>query len=46
MEVMAFLQEAIQLNKGVTVSFLGTNEAVYLASNAISKLVVLRADDL
>jgi hypothetical protein len=35
MEVMAYSQEAINLNSGVTVSFLGTNLPSYGASNAI-----------
>jgi hypothetical protein len=35
MEVMAYSQEAIQTNAGVTVSFLGTNVSGYPASNAI-----------
>jgi hypothetical protein len=34
-EVMAYSQEAIHLNAGVTVSFLGTNNPFYSASNAI-----------
>lgn len=35
LEAMAYSQEGIHLNIGVTVSFLGTNAAPYLASNAI-----------
>ena len=35
MEVMAYSQEAIQTNTGVTVSFLGTNVSGYPASNTI-----------
>jgi hypothetical protein len=35
MEAMAFSQEAIQMNAGVTVSFTGTNDPTYPASNAI-----------
>ena len=35
MEVMAYSQEAIHFNAGVTTSFLGTNDPLYLASNAI-----------
>jgi hypothetical protein len=35
MEVAAYSQEAIQLNAGVTVSFLGTNTAGYPVSNAL-----------
>ena len=35
MEVMAYSQEAIQTNTGVTVSFLGTNVYSYPASNAM-----------
>jgi hypothetical protein len=34
-EAMAYSQEAIHLNPGITISFLGTNNAPYLASNAI-----------
>ncbi len=35
MEVMAYSQEAIHMNAGVTMSFLGTNGSLYPASNAI-----------
>jgi hypothetical protein len=35
LEAIAYSQEGIHLNTGVTVSFLGTNAAPYLASNAI-----------
>jgi hypothetical protein len=35
MEAMAYTQEAIQMNAGVTVSFIGTNDLTYPASNAI-----------
>jgi hypothetical protein len=35
MEAMAYSQEAIQMNAGVTVSFLGTNPASYPVSNAL-----------
>ena len=34
-EAMAFSQEAIHLNAGITMSFLGTNVAGFPASNAI-----------
>ncbi len=35
MEAMAFSQEAIQMNAGVTVSFTGTDEPAYPARNAL-----------
>jgi hypothetical protein len=35
MEAMAFSQEAIQMNVGVTVSYIGTNDPSYPVSNAI-----------
>ncbi len=35
MEAMAYSQEAIHLNPGITMSFLGINEPPYLARNAI-----------
>jgi hypothetical protein len=35
MEAMAYSQEAIQMNAGVTVSFIGTNDPTYPVSNAI-----------
>jgi hypothetical protein len=35
MEAMAYSQEAIHLNPGITVSFLGTNHPAFPASNAI-----------
>jgi hypothetical protein len=35
MEAMAYSQEAINLNAGITISFLGTNVSGYPASNAI-----------
>ena len=35
MEVMAYSQEAIQTNTGVTVSFLGKNLSGYPVNNAI-----------
>jgi hypothetical protein len=35
MEAMAYSQEAIQMNVGVTVSFIGTNDPTYPVSNAI-----------
>lgn len=35
LEAMAYSQEGIHLNTGVTVSLLATNATPYLASNAI-----------
>jgi hypothetical protein len=35
LDAMAYSQEGIHLNTGVTVSLLGTNATPYLASNAI-----------
>jgi hypothetical protein len=35
MEVMAYSQEVIHFNAGVTASFLGTNNSTHPASNAI-----------
>jgi hypothetical protein len=35
LEAMAYSQEAILLNAGITMSFLGTNVSGYPASNAI-----------
>jgi hypothetical protein len=34
-EAMAYSQEAIHMNAGITMSFLGTNDPGYPASNAI-----------
>ncbi len=44
MEAMAYSQEAIQMNGGVTVSFLGTNPASYPVSNALKNIVILLVD--
>jgi hypothetical protein len=35
LEAMAFSQEAIHMNPGITMSFLGTNNPGFPASNAI-----------
>jgi hypothetical protein len=35
MEAMAYSQEAIHMNPGITISFLGTNDPGYPATNAI-----------
>jgi hypothetical protein len=35
MEAMAYSQEAIHLNPGITMSFLGKNNPIYPVSNAI-----------
>jgi hypothetical protein len=35
LEAMAYSQEAIHINPGITMSFLGTNNAPFPASNAI-----------
>ncbi len=35
MEAMAYSQEAIQMNAGVTVSYIGTNNHIYPVSNAL-----------
>jgi hypothetical protein len=35
LEVSAYSQEAIQMNPGVTVSFIGNNTAGYPVSNAL-----------
>jgi hypothetical protein len=40
MDAMAFSQQAIQMNAGVTVSCLGTNNLTYPASNTLQKIVV------
>ena len=41
-ELMAYSQEAIQINAGVIVSFIGTNnDPFYLVSNAIANIVIL-----
>ena len=41
-ELMAYSQEAIQMNAGVIVSFIGTNnDPFYLVSNAITNIVIL-----
>ena len=45
MEVISFSLEAIQM-KASLVSFLGTNNSILTASNAIQKQVVLKADNL
>jgi hypothetical protein len=46
MEAMAYSQEAIQMNAGVTVSFLGTNNPLYPVSNAIQNIVILLSTSL
>ncbi len=38
---MAYSQEAIQMNAGVTVSVIGTNNPAYPASNALKNIVIL-----
>ena len=40
MEVMAYSQEAIQTNDGVTVSSIGTSEPNFIPSNALKNIVV------
>ena len=35
LEAMAYSQEAIHMNPGVTLSLLGTNDPLYLADNVI-----------
>jgi hypothetical protein len=35
MEAIAYSQEAIHMNPGITMSFMGTNDPGYPASNAI-----------
>ena len=40
MEVMAYSQEAIQTNAGVTVSSIGTVDPKYITSNALKNIVV------
>ena len=37
MEAFAYSQEAIHMNAGVTISFLGTIESTFWARNAIKK---------
>jgi hypothetical protein len=34
-EAMAYSQEAIHMNAGITISFMGTNDPQYPASNSI-----------
>ena len=43
MEAMAYSQEAVQMNAGVTVSFLGSN-TVYPVSNALQNIIILKHD--
>ena len=40
-EAIAYTQEVIQMNAGVTLSVIGTNDPTYPASNALQKIVVL-----
>ena len=41
MELMAYSQNAIQMGEGLVVSFLGTNNPTYPASNVIQNIVYL-----
>ena len=43
MEIMAYSQEAIQMNAGVTVSFIGIEDNNgYFASNSLQQIVILK----